>query len=63
MSVSKGTSNQDIGRPGPWTETRYQRPGESVDDKVDDAAKDAAAKKSTDVSKPVTLEDYTGKKP
>jgi hypothetical protein len=63
MSDSKGTLNQDIGRPGPWTETRYQQPGKSVDDTVDDAKTNAAAKKPDDISKPVSLEDYTGKKP
>ena len=28
MTNSKGSANEDIGRPGPWKEGRYQRPGD-----------------------------------
>jgi hypothetical protein len=34
MGKSEGTSGEDIGRPGPWGEGRYQEPGQSVDDSV-----------------------------
>jgi hypothetical protein len=34
MGKSEGTSGEDIGRPGPWGEGRYQEPGHSVDDSV-----------------------------
>lgn len=34
MGKSEGTSGEDIGRPEPWGEGRYQKPGQSVDDSV-----------------------------
>jgi hypothetical protein len=34
MAGSEGSSNEDIGRPGPWKEGRYQRRGQSVDQTV-----------------------------
>jgi len=59
VSKSKGTAHEDIGRPGPWTENRYQQPGKSVDNRVDDTGHDKT-KASDKTSRPVTLEDYTG---
>jgi hypothetical protein len=32
--TTKGTTNESIGRPGPWREGRYQRSGQSLDDSV-----------------------------
>jgi hypothetical protein len=34
MGKSEGTTGEDIGRPGPWGEGRYQEPGKSVDESV-----------------------------
>jgi hypothetical protein len=34
MGKNDGTSGEDIGRPGPWGEGRYQKPGQSVDDSI-----------------------------
>jgi hypothetical protein len=57
MGKSEGTSGEDIGRPGPWGEGRYQGPGQSVDDSVRTPAGGVpnADKRS---STPVTREDY-----
>jgi hypothetical protein len=60
VSESKGSSDEDIGRPGPWREGRYQQPGKSVDDSVDDASQRSEG--NTDpVSTPVTRKDYENK--
>jgi hypothetical protein len=55
-----GTSDQAIGRPGPWQEGRYEQDGEPVDQSVITPGGDAAAFRD-DVSTPVTREDYEGK--
>ena len=34
MGNSEGTSGEDIGRPGPWGEGRYQKPGQPVNESV-----------------------------
>lgn len=34
MGNSEGASGEDIGRPGPWGEGRYQKPGQPVDESV-----------------------------
>ena len=35
MSVkNKGTTDESIGRPGPWQEGRYQKSGQSLDNSV-----------------------------
>ena len=34
MGKSEGKTGEDIGRPEPWGEGRYQKPGQSVDDSV-----------------------------
>lgn len=59
MGKSTGTSGEDIGRPGPWGEGRYQQPGKSVDDSVrtpPGTVPDADKRPST----PVTRRDYQG---
>jgi hypothetical protein len=57
MSKSNGSSDEAIGRPGPWREGRYQQPGKTVDPSVvgtDDKAQDG--RKPEDA--PVTRRDY-----
>jgi hypothetical protein len=57
MGNSEGTTGQDIGRPGPWGEGRYQKPGQSVDESVrtpPGSAPNADKRSST----PVTRKDY-----
>jgi hypothetical protein len=57
MGKSEGTSGEDIGRPGPWGEGRYQKPGKSVDDSVrtpPGSVPNADKRSST----PVTRRDY-----
>jgi hypothetical protein len=57
MGKSKGTTDEDIGRPGPWGEGRYQVPGQSVDESVrtpSGSVPGADKRPST----PVTLDDY-----
>jgi hypothetical protein len=57
MGKSKGTAGEDIGRPGPWGEGRYQEPGQSVDESVrtpSGSVPDADKRPST----PVTRRDY-----
>jgi hypothetical protein len=57
MGNSKGTVGEDIGRPGPWSEGRYQEPGQSVDESVrtpPGSVPDADKRPST----PVTRHDY-----
>ena len=65
---SKATSNESIGRPGPWREGRYQKSGQSLADSVApdpplDSKRplnEAPAKvASGPVSTPVRLEEYT----
>jgi hypothetical protein len=34
MAKSTGTTDEDIGRPGPWGEDRYQQRGQPVDKSV-----------------------------
>jgi hypothetical protein len=57
MGNSEGTTGEDIGRPGPWAEGRYQKPGQSVDESVrtpPGSAPNADKRSST----PVTRKDY-----
>lgn len=57
MGNSEGTTSEDIGRPGPWGEGRYQKPGQSVDESVrtpPGSAPNADKRSST----PVTRKDY-----
>ena len=65
---NKGTTNESIGRPGPWREGRYEKSGQSLEDSVapdppldskrplDEAPAKVA---SGPVSTPVTLDEYT----
>jgi hypothetical protein len=57
MGNSERTTGEDIGRPGPWGEGRYQEPGQSVDESVrtSQGSVPNADKRS---STPVTLKDY-----
>jgi hypothetical protein len=52
-----GTSGEDIGRPGPWGEGRYQKAGQSVDESVR-TPPGAAPKTNTPRSTTVTQRDY-----
>lgn len=57
MGNSEGKTGEDIGRPGPWGEGRYQKPGQSVDESVrtpPGSAPNADKRSST----PVTRKDY-----
>ena len=57
MGKSEGTTGEDIGRPGPWGEGRYQKPGQSVDESVrtpPGSVPNADKRPST----PVTRKDY-----
>lgn len=65
---SKGTTNESIGRPGPWREGRYQKSGQALEDSVApdpplDSKRplgEAPAKvPSGPVSTPVHLDEYT----
>jgi hypothetical protein len=65
---NKGTSNESIGRPGPWREGRYEKSGQSLEDSVApdpplDSKRpldEAPAKvPSGPVSTPVHLDEYT----
>jgi hypothetical protein len=60
MSETKGSSDEDIGRPGPWREGRYQQPGKPVDESV--ISPSERTEGTTDpVSTPVTRKDYEKK--
>jgi hypothetical protein len=56
-SESEGSSDEDIGRPGPWREGRYQEGGKPVDDSV---TKEPPARPQQPQSKPVSKKDYQG---
>jgi hypothetical protein len=57
MGNSEGTTGEDIGRPEPWGEGRYQKPGQSVDESVrTPPGKVPNADKRS--STPVTRKDY-----
>jgi hypothetical protein len=57
MGNSEGTTSEDIGRPGPWGEGRYQKPGQSVDESVR-TPPGSAPNADTRPSSPVTRKDY-----
>jgi hypothetical protein len=57
MVKGNGSAGEDIGRPGPWGEGRYQQPGQSIDDSVrtpQGTVPNADKRPST----PVTRRDY-----
>jgi hypothetical protein len=66
---SKGTTDESIGRPGPWREGRYQQSGQSLDDSVAPDppldskrpidASSAAKVPPSPPSTPVHLDEYT----
>lgn len=61
QNKSEGTCDEDIGRPGPWGEGRYQEPGHAVDDSVltpPGSVPDADKRPSA----PVTRHDYESHK-
>jgi hypothetical protein len=57
MGNSEGSTDEDIGRPGPWKEGRYQRSGQSVDQSVHTPAENST-NSDKPASAPVTREDY-----
>jgi hypothetical protein len=57
MQPSKGTTDEDIGRPGAWTEGRYQSPGQPLDQSVLPPQETPPDPKKP-VSTPVTRQDY-----
>lgn len=57
MGTSKGTKNEEIGRPGPWGEERYQKPGQSVDESVRTPPGEVPNADNR-ASTPVTRRDY-----
>ena len=56
MATSKGSSDQDIGRPGPWREGRYQQAEKPADQSV--RTPPGSSSNDTPVSTPVTRRDY-----
>jgi hypothetical protein len=50
-----GSSDEDIGRPGPWREGRYEQAGGDVAESV---TKEPQAQPKKPVSKPVSEKDY-----
>jgi hypothetical protein len=57
MANNEGSTNEAIGRPGPWKEGRYQRPGQSVDQSVQTPA-GTSPSSDVPISTPVTRTDY-----
>ncbi len=57
MGHGKGTTDEDIGRPGPWTEGRYQGPGQPIDQSVL-TPPGPLPDPGKPVSTPVTRKDY-----
>jgi hypothetical protein len=57
MGKSEGTTGEDIGRPGPWGEGRYQKPGQSVDKSVR-TPPGSVPNADKRISTPVTRKDY-----
>jgi len=57
MGTSKGSTGEDIGRPGPWGEGRYQEPGQSVDESVR-TPPGSVPNADERQSSPVTRKDY-----
>jgi hypothetical protein len=57
MAKDKATTDEDIGRPGPWREGRYQKPGDPPDQSVQ-TPPGTSPNPDTTVSTPVTRKDY-----
>jgi hypothetical protein len=60
MGESKGTSDEDIGRPGPWGEGRYQKAGDPVETSVR-TPPGTLPNSDAPVSTSVTRKDYESK--
>ena len=56
-TTGEGTCDEDIGRPGPWGEGRYQQRGGRIDVSVQ-TPPGTVPNADTRVSKPVTRKDY-----
>jgi len=54
-----GTSGEAIGRPGPWSETRYEKKDQPLDQSVL-TPPGTSPRVDKPVSTPVTRRDYTG---
>ncbi len=54
-NTPSGSSDESIGRPGPWREGRYQEKGVPVDESV---TKEPQALPKDPPSKPVSREEY-----
>jgi hypothetical protein len=57
MTTSKGSTGEAIGRPGPWKEGRYQRPGQPIDESVR-TPDGTSPNPDQPASTPVTRKDY-----
>ena len=57
MAENKDTTDEDIGRPGPWSEGRYQRRGDPLDQSVR-TPPGTVPNPDTRISTPVTRKDY-----
>ena len=57
MAKNEGSTDESIGRPGPWKEGRYQQPGESVDQSVR-TPPGTSPSPDQPASTPVTRKDY-----
>jgi hypothetical protein len=57
MAHSKGTTDEDIGRPGPWSEGRYPEGGQPADQSVR-TPPGTSPNPHGPASTPVTRKDY-----
>ena len=57
MGKREGTTGEDIGRPGPWGEGRYEKPGQSVEESVR-TPRGTVPNADRRSSTPVTRKDY-----
>jgi hypothetical protein len=57
IADAKGTSGEAIGRPGPWGENRYEKPGQPLDNSVL-TPPGTSPNEDKPVSTPVTGRDY-----
>jgi hypothetical protein len=57
MTPAKGTEDEDIGRPGPWREDRYQQRDKPADESVRQPP-GSSPNPNVPASTPVTRKDY-----
>jgi len=57
MAQVKGTSDESIGRPGPWGENRYEKKDQPIDQSVR-TPPGTSPNENKPVSTPVTRQDY-----